>query len=92
MRIPTLLAVTLIGWSQFVAAGETHGDVEAGANKATACAACHNAMISLKDRGVETIIEQSKAIQSGEKQHPTGLAGLNEQDLADIAAYLDAAE
>ncbi len=92
MRVTIILATTLLGWSQWVAADMAAGDVDAGAAKAKACATCHNAMVSLKDRGAKAIVAQIVAIRSGDKEHLPGLAELNEEDLADIAAYLNATD
>ncbi len=82
-----LLVLVLSACSQALA-----GDDAAGKAKAENCAACHNAMVSLKGRGAETIAAQMKVIRSGEKTHPPGLADLNDEDIAAIAAYLDGAE
>jgi cytochrome c553 len=67
------------------------GDVAAGAAKAEACSGCHNAVLSLNGRGADAITDQIKAIRSGDKDHPPGLADLSDEDIADIAAYLDGA-
>lgn len=92
MKLVIVLATALLAWSQLVVADEAAGDADAGAEKAKTCAACHNTMVSLRERGADVITEQIKAIQAGDKDYPPGLAELSEEDLADIAAYLDAAD
>ncbi len=92
MRTTTFLVAAFLGWSQFVIADEPAGDAQAAAAKAKSCAACHNAMVSLKGRGTDVITGQIKAIRTGDKEHPPGLASLCEEDLKDIAAYLNTAD
>lgn len=76
------------------------GNAEAGKNKVAACVACHgkdgNSFIALYPRlaglGEKYLIKQLKDIQTGLRPVPemTGmLEGMNEQDLADIAAFYD---
>ena len=72
-----------------VAADDPVNDASAGATKAEECTACHNTPISLKGRGVDMIAEQIIAIRAGDQKHPPGLGELSEEDIADIAAYLD---
>ena len=72
-----------------VAADDPANDTSAGASKAEDCAACHNTPISLKGRGVDMIAEQIIAIRAGDQEHPPGLGELSEEDIADIATYLD---
>ena len=72
-------------------AGETaDSKASVASNKAEACSTCHNSMVSLKGRGVDVIISQTKAIQAAEKAHPpAGLKDLCDADIAEIAAFLD---
>lgn len=60
------------------------------ASKVDACSRCHNVVVSLKDRGVDVIIKQTKSIQSENKPHPpAGIQELSDDDIAVIAAILD---
>jgi cytochrome c553 len=72
-----------------MAADDPANDASAGASKAEDCTACHNSPISLNGRGVDTIAEQIIAIRAGDQKHPPGLGELSEEDIVDIAAYLD---
>ena len=87
MRAVIILIAVLLAYAQVAAAG----DAAAGESKAEGCAACHNAVVSLSGRGADAIAGQMKAIRSGDKDHPPGLADLSDEDIADIAAYLDGA-
>jgi cytochrome c553 len=58
--------------------------------KVKACISCHNKVINLKGRGVDTIIKQTKAIKSANKPHPPfGIEELCDEDIAVIADFLD---
>jgi cytochrome c553 len=87
MRAVIILIAVLLGYAQVAAAG----DAAAGESKAEGCAGCHNAVVSLNGSGADAIVGQMKAIRSGDKDHPPGLADLSDEDIADIAAYLDGA-
>ncbi len=87
MRV--LIILTIINFLGIGTATAT--DAPAGADKAAACLGCHNAVISLKGRGVSVIAAQMQAIRAGEAPHPPGLAGLTDDDIAAIAAWLDGA-
>ena len=89
MRPLTTTTIMLLIYGLSVTAEETPGDASAGAQKAKSCMGCHNSPISLKGRGVEEIAEQIKAILDGDKDHPPGLAELREEDIRDIATYLN---
>jgi len=80
------------------AEGIYQGDVEAGKAKVAVCAACHgndgNSAVpvnpKLAGQGQKYLLKQLKDIQSGEREIAmmTGmLNGLDDNDLADIAAY-----
>lgn len=90
MRMLITLTVLLLISCLSVYADEDDGNASAGAAKADDCIDCHNTQISLKGRGAEAIIKQIQAIRAGDRLHPPGLDGLPEEDVADIAAYLDA--
>ena len=87
MRAVIILMAGFLACFQAVAVG----DADAGAAKAKDCTGCHNSIVSLKGRGADAIAGQTKAIRSGAKVHPPGVAELSEEDIADIAAYLDGA-
>lgn len=85
----TLTAVFLVCLQVFAVDSAIAGDANAGAAKAKTCTACHNSKIDLQGLGADAIDIQSKAIRDGKKPHPPGLAGLSDEDIADIAAYLN---
>lgn len=87
MRAMIILIAVLLAYAQMAAAG----DAATGESKAEGCAACHNAIVSLNGRGADAIADQMKAIRSGDRNHPPGLADLSDEDIADIAVYLDGA-
>lgn len=87
MRVVIFIMAALLTCIQTASAG----DVAAGAAKAEACSGCHNAVLSLNGRGADVITGQMKAIRSGDTDHPPGLANMSNEDIADIAAYLDGA-
>jgi len=86
-----MLTAFFLTYCSSVVADEATGDASAGATKAETCAGCHSTPVSLKGRGSEAIADQINAIRAGEQSHPPGLAALSEEDIADIAAYLDGA-
>lgn len=90
-----IVAVGLMMAAPLAVAG---GDAQAGKIKAAACAACHgetgNSPIALYPKiagqGEKYLLKQLKDIKSGERQVPEmvgQLDNMNEQDLADLAAY-----
>ena len=64
-------------------------DAVAGAGKATTCDACHAGAASLKGKGADYLSARIEAIASGELAHPPVPDGLSDEDIADIAAYLN---
>jgi len=78
MRAPIYL--TILAWCI--------GTATASDAPANACRSCHNAVISLKGRGADVIAAQMKAIRAGDAPHPPGLAGLTDDDIAALAAWL----
>jgi cytochrome c553 len=92
MRVLIIMMTVFQACLQTVAADIATGDADAGAAKAKDCTSCHNAVVSLKGRGADTIASQTKAIRSANKSHtPAGFEELSDEDIADIAAYLDRA-
>lgn len=91
MRTNVMLTAALLTSCMYAVAAEVTGDAAAGAAKAAGCMGCHNSTVNLRGRGADTIAAQTKAIRSGAKQHPPGVADLCDVDIADIAAYLDGA-
>jgi cytochrome c553 len=87
MRTLIILSAVFFAHSQTAVAGDT----APGETKAETCAGCHNAMASLNGRGADAIAGQMKAIRSGDKEHLLELTDLSDEDIADIAAYLDGA-
>ncbi len=85
MRAMIITIAVFMGYAQVGLAG----DAAPGETKAERCAGCHNVMVSLNGRGADAIAGQMKAIRSGDKDHPLELADLSDEDIADIAAYLD---
>jgi cytochrome c553 len=76
------------------------GNVEAGATKATTCAACHGAngnsinaeWPSLAGLGADYIAEQLKNFKEGKRANPVMMpmaASLTADDMADIGAYFN---
>ena len=83
-------------------AQDVKGSTHAGQSKVWICVGCHAIpeyradwpqvyrVPKLGGQNAEYIIASLKAYKSGERKHPTmrGIAGsLNDQDMADIAAY-----
>lgn len=77
------------------------GDVEAGKTKAAQCAACHGPQGNMQSdqfpklagQGAPYIYEQLKLFKSGERQNAImagQVAGLNDQDMKDLAAFFAA--
>jgi cytochrome c553 len=66
------------------------GDSAAGKAGAQGCMACHNAVMNnLADKGEAYLSTQMKMILSGERTHPPGLSDLSDQDVNDIAAFMN---
>ena len=64
----------------------------AGAGAADACMNCHgpDAKYSLVGTGVDVLVEKMTTIRDGGVKHPPLLTDLTDEDLATIAAILDA--
>ncbi len=86
-------------------AQEVQGDAKAGAGKIAMCIGCHGIagyqasfpevykVPMISGQGAKYLVASLNAYQKGERKHPSmrGIAdGLNEQDIADIAAYYEA--
>lgn len=98
----SLLAAAAIA---LAGAAQAAGDVKAGENKAAMCIGCHgipgyqssfpeiHKVPKISGQSDKYIVAALTAYQKGERKHPTmrGMAGsLNEQDMADLAAYYSA--
>ncbi len=88
---------------QYVFKSEPFGDVDAGKNKASACAACHGrngsssiaSYPNLAGQGAHYLYKQMKDFQSGAREDAImkgQVAGFSDQDMKDIAAYFAAQE
>lgn len=102
LKLIVLLALSASGATVLAAgappAGESRGDAEAGAAKATVCAACHgqagkaimNSYPNLGGQHYSYLLQQMRAFRSGQRQAAL-MAGqvdnLSDQDLRDIAAF-----
>jgi cytochrome c553 len=102
LKLLVLLALSTSGATALAAgappAGENRGDAEAGAAKATVCAACHGqegkaimgSYPNLGGQHYSYLLQQMRAFKSGERQAAL-MAGqvdnLSDQDLRDIAAF-----
>jgi cytochrome c553 len=97
LPISTLIAVLLTAGSASAALAQ--GDAEAGQSKTTICTACHGAsgndsllpnVPNLGGQGERYLLKQLQEIKAGTRVVPlmTGmLNALNDQDLADVAAW-----
>jgi cytochrome c553 len=94
-----ILAATISG-AIFNTSALPAGSVEAGASKATVCAACHGAngnsvnaeWPSLAGIGADYIAEQLKNFKEGKRSNPVMMpivAPLSADDFADLGAYFD---
>jgi cytochrome c553 len=92
------LAFTAVG----PAASQNQGNADAGRNKSSMCAGCHNipgyktafpavySVPKLDGQHAPYIISALRAYKSGERQHPSMravAASLSDQDMADLAAF-----
>lgn len=79
------------------------GNIEAGAEKAVVCAACHGQKgvsvnpewPNLAGQGEKYILKQLQDFKSGARQNPVMMgqvAALNEEDMANLAAYFSSQE
>ncbi len=93
--IKMVFAVVLIAASTSVLAV---GDIEAGKQKSTACAACHgvygvsaSAMFpTIAGQHADYMVKALKAYKSGERNNPImqgSVAGLSDEDMVNLAAY-----
>jgi cytochrome c553 len=85
----TSMAILLASMNSF--AGETdESESKSIPAKVQACMGCHNKMVNLKGRGIETIISQTMAIKSSKKPHPpAGIKELSDEDIAAFAAFIE---
>lgn len=74
------------------------GDIEAGKEKSTACAACHGAdgvsaspmFPTIAGQHADYMLHTLKAYKSGQRDNPImkgTVASMSEEDMADLAAY-----
>lgn len=99
MKRVTILFGFLLGWASgsFAADANVIGDAAAGKSKSVACSACHGAdgngpspFPKLAALGEKYLFKQLRDIRDGMRVVPTmvgQLDGMEDQDLADIAAY-----
>ena len=102
-----LLLIGFLSASGAVAAAEPPaGDAAAGQRKAAMCAGCHGipgyrnayptySVPKLGGQHAQYIVAALKAYQTKSRTHPTMqaiAAGLNDKDLADLAAYFSEAK
>jgi cytochrome c553 len=98
-------AAMLAGSATAVAADIAPGDAAAGKQKTTMCQGCHGIpdyktafpavyrVPKLGGQHAGYIVKALQEYKSGERSHPTMraiAAGLNDQDMADLAAYYSA--
>ncbi len=92
MKLLFTTMFTVLFCSQALASEAVNSQVSDESNQAEACSSCHNSIVSLKGRGVDAIIKQTKAIQASTKPHPpTIINELSDDDIAAIAALLNKA-
>jgi cytochrome c553 len=93
--IKIVFAMALIATSASVIAG---GDVDAGKEKATACAACNGAngvspspmFPTIAGQHADYLVHALKAYKSGKRDNPlmqATAAALSDEDIDDLAAY-----
>ena len=93
--IKMVFAIALVAASASVLA---LGDIEAGKDKSTACAACHgvygvsaSAMFpTLAGQHADYMIQALKAYKTGKRNNPImqgSVAGLSDEDMVNLAAY-----
>jgi cytochrome c553 len=83
----TLGFLATLTLSQSVVAGDV------GEAKAQGCAGCHNAANnSLAGKGEAHLVTQMKAMRAGERAHPPALSDMSDQDINDVAAFMNGAQ
>jgi cytochrome c553 len=96
--LPWIVALLMSGLS----AAQAAGDPQAGKAKASTCMGCHGIpaytnvyptyhVPKLGGQSADYIVSALKAYKSGDRNHPTMHAqamSLNDQDMADIAAFI----
>ncbi|MCU0814441.1 MAG: cytochrome c4 [Burkholderiaceae bacterium] len=102
MKRSLLMALALAGTVSATFAQQAGGNAQAGANKVAMCIGCHgipsyqasfpeiHKVPMISGQSEKYIAASLQAYKKGERRHPTmrGLAAsLNDQDIADIAAY-----
>lgn len=92
-----LLIVGVVALLGVVGAAQAGGNAQAGKNKAATCAGCHGANgegiapnPALAGKNEDQIIQAMKDYKSGKRANPvmkTFAGQVNDQDVADLAAY-----
>jgi cytochrome c553 len=92
-----MLTIVTVAWLGMVAAAQAAGDVAAGKAKAAACVGCHGANgqgvppnPALKGKTEDELVEALKDYKSGKRNNAVMkslAAPLNDQDIANLAAY-----
>jgi len=103
LSMPTLLVACVTAFS--VNAQEIKGDAKNGQGKVSMCIGCHGIkgyqasfpeiykVPMISGQGAKYIVSALNAYKKGDRKHPTmrGIAdSLNDQDMADVAAYYEA--
>ena len=96
-RILTAVTAVIVASLGAAATAEAAGNVEAGKAKAAACAGCHGANgqgvppnPALKGKTENELVEAMKDYKSGKRNNAVMkafAAPLNDQDIANLAAY-----
>lgn len=98
MKTSALLVAGLAAFATFATFAIQAGDPEAGQAKSVTCAACHGVdgnsvnpeWPTIAGQHANYIVTQLKAYQDGTRNNPMMMgmvAGLNEQDMKDLAAF-----
>jgi cytochrome c553 len=99
---PGIVCAALVFGAASPVAAQGQPSAEAGRNKSSMCAGCHNipgyktafpsvySVPKLDGQHAAYIVSALRAYKSGERQHPSMraiAASLNDQDMADLAAF-----
>jgi cytochrome c553 len=92
MRSKLLFIVLTALFSQYAVAGAHNAKSPEGEARAKSesCIKCHAAdEVLLKNTGVDSITGKIKSIQAGDTPHPPGLENLSDDEVTEIAQWLD---
>ena len=95
IRATLLLIAATLFFSQYAIAESHNVKAQAGQDllKAEMCIACHsNDDVILKNTGADSIAEKMKSIRAGDTRHPPGLENLSDDQITEIAEWLDREE